>query len=114
MQGTWVRYLGWEDPPLEEEVATYSSILAWEIPWTDEPGGLCPCGRRELDTTEHAAYFVYIQLNCVLNFALLVSKCKNTIISVIRTLLLLSNFSHSFDFSQVHSHTCLLSTSPLT
>ena len=94
-------------------MATHSSILAWEIPWTDEPGRLCPWGHRELDTTEHAAYFLYIQLNSVLNFALLISKCKNTIISVIRTLLLLSNFSHSFNFSQVHSLTCLLNTSPL-
>ena len=35
-QDTWVRFLGWEDP-LEEEMATYSSILAWEISWTGEP-----------------------------------------------------------------------------
>ena len=39
MQQTQVRSLGWEDP-LEKEVATHSSILAWEIPWTEEPGGL--------------------------------------------------------------------------
>ena len=38
-QETWVRYLGQEDP-LEKEMATYSSILAWRIPWTEEPGGL--------------------------------------------------------------------------
>ena len=44
MQGTWVRYLGWEDPPLEEEMATYSSILAWEIPWTEGPGTLQSMG----------------------------------------------------------------------
>ena len=35
----WVRSLGWEDP-LEEDTATHSSILAWEIPWTEEPAGL--------------------------------------------------------------------------
>ena len=35
----WVQSLGREDP-LEEEMATHSSILAWEIPWTEEPGGL--------------------------------------------------------------------------
>ena len=34
-----VQFLGWEDP-LEEEMATYCSILAWRIPWTEEPGGL--------------------------------------------------------------------------
>ena len=39
MWETWVRSLGWEDP-LEEGMATHSSILAWRIPWTEEPGGL--------------------------------------------------------------------------
>ena len=38
MQETWVRSLGWEDP-LEKGMATHSRILAWEIPWTEEPGG---------------------------------------------------------------------------
>ena len=36
---TWVQSLGWEDP-LEKEMALHSSILAWKIPWTEEPGGL--------------------------------------------------------------------------
>ena len=39
MWETWVRSLGWEDP-LEKEMTTLSSILAWRIPWTEEPGGL--------------------------------------------------------------------------
>ena len=39
MQDTWVRSLGQEDP-LGKEMATYSSILAWRIPWTEEAGGL--------------------------------------------------------------------------
>ena len=39
MQDPWVQFLGWEDL-LEKEMATHSSILAWEIPWTEEPGGL--------------------------------------------------------------------------
>ena len=39
MQGTQVQSLGWVDP-LEEEMATHSSILAWEIPWAEEPGRL--------------------------------------------------------------------------
>ena len=38
MQETGVRFLGWDDP-LEERMATHSSILAWRIPWTEEPGG---------------------------------------------------------------------------
>ena len=52
MQEMHVRFLGWEDP-LEKERATRSSILAWEIPQTEEPGGLqCPQGHKELDTTK--------------------------------------------------------------
>ena len=39
MQETYVLSLGWEDPQ-EKGMITYSSILAWEIPWTEEPGGL--------------------------------------------------------------------------
>ena len=39
MQEAWVRSLDWEDP-LEEGMATHSTILAWRIPWTEEPGGL--------------------------------------------------------------------------
>ena len=42
MWETWVRSLGWEDP-LEKGMATHLSILAWEIPWREEPGGLV-CG----------------------------------------------------------------------
>ena len=38
-QETWVRFLGWEDP-LEKEMSTHSSILAWKIPWTEVPGRL--------------------------------------------------------------------------
>ena len=43
MQETQVRYLGQEDP-LEKGVATYSSVLAWRIPWTEEPDGLQSMG----------------------------------------------------------------------
>ena len=39
MQEMWVQSPGWENP-LEQEMVTYSSILAWEIQWTEEPGGL--------------------------------------------------------------------------
>ena len=49
MQETTVWSLGWEDP-LEKEMATCSSILAWRVPWTEEPGRLW--GRKESDTTE--------------------------------------------------------------
>ena len=49
----WVQSLGQEDP-LEEGMATHSSILAWRIPWTEEPGGLQSRGRKESDMTEQA------------------------------------------------------------
>ena len=45
MQEVRVQFLGWDDT-LEEEMATHSSILAWEIPWTEEPGGLQPMGSQ--------------------------------------------------------------------
>ena len=48
-----VRSLGGEDP-LELEMATHSSILAWKIPWTEEPGSYSPWGHKESDMTKHA------------------------------------------------------------
>ena len=51
MQETWIWSQGWEDP-LEEGMATHSSILAWRIPVVEEPGGLQSTGAQELDTTE--------------------------------------------------------------
>ena len=48
MEETWIRSLGGEDPP-EEEMATHPSILAWEIPWTEEPGRLQSTGLPESD-----------------------------------------------------------------
>jgi len=47
MQKTWVQSLNGEDP-LEKEMATHSSILAWEIPWTEEPGGLQSMGSQRV------------------------------------------------------------------
>ena len=49
MQETGVRSLGGEDP-LEQEMATHSSILAWRIPWTEEPGGLQSMGLQKCQT----------------------------------------------------------------
>ena len=46
-----VRFLGGEDS-LDKKMATHSSILAWEIPWTEEPGGLQSMGSQELDRTQ--------------------------------------------------------------
>ena len=47
MQEMWVRSLGQEDP-LEKEMATHCSILAWRIPWTEEPGGLQSTGSQRV------------------------------------------------------------------
>ena len=50
MQETQVRSLGWEDP-LEKEMATHFSILAWKIPWTEKPGRLKSMGLQSLSTS---------------------------------------------------------------
>ena len=56
MQETLVRSLG-QEHPLEKETATYSSILlAWRIPWTEDPGRPQSMGCKELDTTEHLIF----------------------------------------------------------
>ena len=52
MPETWVQSLGQEDP-LEEEMAFHSSVLAWEIPWTEKPGGPWSTGHKESNMTEH-------------------------------------------------------------
>ena len=57
--------LGWEDP-LEKELAAHSSILAWKIPWTEEPGGLQSMGHKtvghDLVTKQQQQQHVYLQL----------------------------------------------------
>ena len=51
MRENKIQSLGWEDP-LEKKMATHSSILAWRIPWMEEPGGLQFMGSQESDMTE--------------------------------------------------------------
>ena len=58
MWETWVQSLGQEDP-LEKEMATHSSILAWRIPWTEELVGLQSMGHKESDTTERLHFHFY-------------------------------------------------------
>ena len=58
MQETWVRALGWEDP-LEKDMATHSSTLAWETPRTEDPGG--PWGRKGSDMTERLHFHFIIE-----------------------------------------------------
>ena len=61
MQETQVRSLGWEDP-LEKGMAIHSSILAWEIPWTEEPGGLQSMESQELGMTEQLTFTFHFHL----------------------------------------------------
>ena len=56
MWETQVQSLGREDP-LEKEMATHASILAWKIPWTEEPGRLQSMGSKQLDTTERLHFY---------------------------------------------------------
>ena len=56
MQEIRVWSLGWEDP-LEKEMATHSSILAWRIPWTEEPGGLQYTGSQRVGHNSDFTYF---------------------------------------------------------
>ena len=62
MQETWIQPLGQEDP-LEKEMATLSCILAWIIPWTEEPGGLHYVGLQTLGhnwtINVHTQHFIY-------------------------------------------------------
>ena len=63
---TWVRSLGWEDL-LEKGKATHSSILAWRIPWTEEPGGLQSMGTQRVGhdrVTEHSTAQGLLKSNC--------------------------------------------------
>ena len=62
MQETGVQSLGREDS-LEKEIATHSSILAWKIPWTEEPGRLQSMGSLESDTTERLHF--HFSLSCI-------------------------------------------------
>ena len=72
---TWVQSLGW-DNPLEKETATHSSILAWEIQQTGEPGRLQSMGCEELDTTQQ----LHLLLTCLQIFSLMHSFYQNSLL----------------------------------
>ena len=61
MWETRVPSLGWEDP-LAEGMATHCSVLAWRIPWTEEPGGLQDVGCKESNTAEQLHFHFYFPL----------------------------------------------------
>ena len=58
MQETWVQSLGWKDP-LKGGMATHSSILAWEIPWTESLAGYGPWSHKESDMTEQLSAYTH-------------------------------------------------------
>ena len=63
VQETWIPSLGQEDP-LEKEMATHSSILAWKIPWTEEPGGLQSLeSQNQTCLSMHGQYFSYLNIH---------------------------------------------------
>ena len=63
-----VWYMGWEDP-LEKGMATHSSILAWRIPWTEDPGGLQSRGHKQLNVTEQLLLLLLSHFSHVRLFA---------------------------------------------
>ena len=80
-QETWVWSLGWENP-LEEGMAAHSSILAWEIPWTEEPGGLESVGLQRVGHGWEAKH------TCVINFQLLLEQISTNLVAENSTSLL--------------------------
>ena len=79
IQETWVQSLGWEDP-LENGVATHSSILAWRILWTEEPGGLQSMGLQRVRyncatfTLKKTTFFFFI---LILKYSCLICQCRS-------------------------------------
>ena len=78
MWETWVQSLGWEDP-LEKEMATHSSILAWRIPWTEELGGLQSTGCKESDMTERLHF--HFQASLVVQWLRICLAMQGTLIA---------------------------------
>ena len=78
MQEMQVLSLGWEDP-LEEKMATHSSILAWEIPQTEESGRLQSMGSQESDTTKHSTVLLRF---CALHRTSYLARGGNSLIGL--------------------------------
>ena len=68
MQETWVRSLGQQDP-LENKMATHSSILAWTIPWTEEPGGLQSMGSQSWTRLSNFSYSLAVIQHELMEFS---------------------------------------------
>ena len=78
MPETWVQSLGWEDP-LEKGMATHSSILAWRIPWTEEPGGLRSMGSWRVGynwmTNTFTFLYVFLSLSIFSTYSFFLPVC---------------------------------------
>ena len=74
MQETWVRSLGWEDP-LEKEMATHSSTLAWKIPWTKEPGRLQSMESQRVQPPNTYVDHMYFLLTSFLGIICMLTLC---------------------------------------
>ena len=61
-QEAWVQSLSQEDP-LEKEMATHSSVLAWRIPWREEPGGLQSMGSQRVRPSEHCTALLHLDID---------------------------------------------------
>ena len=107
MQETWVRSLGWEDP-LEKEMATHSSILAWRIPWAEEPGGLQSTGLQRVrhDWAPSLSIFITSGFKNFFNF----SKLNEGIIFSFLFWYILKNcfWGWTFIFLMFFGYFCLL------
>ena len=106
MWETWVRSLGQEDP-LEKEMATHSSILAWRIPWTEEPGGCSLWGRKKSDTSERL-HFTSLLLHHYTSTILLSVYKENSkgLLFATDTYSYLS-LTHTHPDTHTHTHTML-------
>ena len=91
MQEMWVRFLGQEDPP-EEAIVTPSSILAWEIPWTEEPGMLQTI---ESEMIEQLNMYAHPQHACLNSYSRLETFIIDDICQWISDLLLDGQFSNN-------------------
>ena len=80
MQETWVQSLGWEDP-LEKGMATHSSILAWRIPWIEEPGGLQSTGSHRVTQLKRLSTHTCHRLRVKCHKTALLFGCKQRVLS---------------------------------
>ena len=87
MRQTWVRSLDWEDP-LEKEMVTHSSTLAWKIPWMKEAGRLYPWGHKESDMSEQLHFHFYFHSHPYMTTGKTITLTRWTFVDKVMSLLL--------------------------